>query len=155
MAALLGLFAMHGLAAHGTAHQEHASEPMVMVSSRHSDASMTEEHEAEESPVSSTPGDRTSDSGLLGIAGLCPAVVLAGVVLAVVLGRGIALKGDRGSRLRAGERPTSWRYRDAASPGDLAAQKWMAPAGHAACRLACRRTDTAAGRPVMTPWTRG
>lgn len=107
VAALLGLFAMHGLAAHGTAHQRHTSEPVVVASAEHGDASVTVHPASEESRVSSGAGDRAPDPGLLGLAGMCLAVLLIGVVVAVVLGRGIAVHGAHGrSSLRAGVRPS-------------------------------------------------
>jgi hypothetical protein len=116
VAALLGLFAMHGLAGHGTAHQGHADSSMLMVSAAGpTHASMTTHHEGHEPPPAATPGDRDpdSDSGLLGLAGLCLAVLLIGAVVAVVLGRGIPIKGDRRREWRAfGQSMRARRYRD-------------------------------------------
>lgn len=106
VAALLGVFAMHGLAAHGTAHQGHASELMGMVSAEHDDAAMTMDHGSKDSQVASTSGDRTPDPALFGLASLCLAVLLIGIALAVVLGRGLAVERSRGLTSRAGGRPT-------------------------------------------------
>ncbi|MFC5175144.1 hypothetical protein [Nocardioides taihuensis] len=115
-AALLGLFAMHGLAGHGTAHQGHADSSMPLGSAAGpAYASMTTHHQAHEAPAASTPGDRTPDpgSGLLGLAGMCLAVLLISVVLAVELGRGIPIKARRGPKSRAfGQPRRARRYRD-------------------------------------------
>lgn len=99
-AALIGLFAMHGLAAHGTSHQEHLAEPMVMVAEDHDDMLVVTDHATAERTVSGSLGDGAPGPGLLGLAGMCLAVLLAGVVLAVLLGRRVAVQShrDRGSR---------------------------------------------------------
>jgi hypothetical protein len=120
VAALLGLFAMHGLAGHGTAHQGYADSSMLMASAAGpTDASMTTHHEGHEAPPADTRGDRDPDSGsgsgssFLGLAGLCLAVLLIGIVLAVVLGRRIPIKGDRRREWRASGQPMrARRYRD-------------------------------------------
>ena len=117
VAALLGLFAMHGLAGHGTAHQGDADSSMLMASAAGpTHASMTiTHHEGYESPTAGTRGDRDPDpdSGLLGLAGLCLAVLLIGAVVAVALGRGIPIKGDRGRTWRTiGQPRRARRYRD-------------------------------------------
>jgi hypothetical protein len=112
-AALIGLFAMHGLAAHGTSHQEHLGEPMVLVAADHDGPLMAPTHAGEELQVGDTPGVPTPDPGLLGLAGLCLAVLLAGLVVAVLLGRRVAAHGHRDRCPRGGGWPTrSRRDRD-------------------------------------------
>jgi hypothetical protein len=98
-AALIGLFAMHGLAAHGSSHTEHVTEPMVMVAAGHDHPLPATDHAAADLTVSGPLGDSAPDPGLLVLAGMCLAVLLAGVVLAVLLGRRVAVQGyrDRGS----------------------------------------------------------
>lgn len=105
VAALVGLFAMHGLAAHGTAHQAHPIEAAALVSTDHHAAAPAMDHESTP-PASSSSGDREQGPGLLGLTALCLAVLLLGVVLAVVLGRGVAVEGNRSRAFRAGGRPT-------------------------------------------------
>jgi hypothetical protein len=114
VAVLLGLFAMHGLAGHGTAHQGHADSSMLVASAAGpTHASMTTHHEGHEAPPAGTRGDRDPDSGFVGLAGLCLAVLLIGVVLALVLGRGIPIHRGRGRAGRAFAPPTrARRYRD-------------------------------------------
>jgi len=109
VAALLGLFAMHGLAAHGTAHEGHAGEPMaVMTAVVHSSG-----HSMTPSGMTSSPAHDGSDGGLLGVAGMCLAVLLVGAVLAVLLGRGAVLADLRDATVRAvGWAPRSRRDRD-------------------------------------------
>ena len=111
VAALLGLFAMHGLAAHGTAHKADPIEATALVSTDHHVAAPTLGHEST-LLASSRSGDREHDPGVLGLAGLCLAVLLLGVALAVVLGRGVAVEGNRSRAFRAGGRPARARYRD-------------------------------------------
>lgn len=111
VAALLGLFAMHGLAAHGTAHQAHPNEATALVSTDHHAAAPAMGHEST-LLATSRSGDREQDPGLVGLTALCLAVLLLGVVLAVVLGRGVAVEGNRSRAFRAGGRPTRARDRD-------------------------------------------
>jgi len=86
LAALLGLLAMHGLGAHGTAHRAHASESMAPVSTGHSAPPTADGRAATSAPASGSPYAE-QDPGLLGVSALCLAVLLVGVGLAVVLGR--------------------------------------------------------------------
>ena len=91
VAALLGLFAMHGLAPHGTAHDGHAGDSIALVTAAghdHAGHSMTMDVTAETSTVYRAPGAPEPDRGLLGLAGMCLAVLLVGVIVIVVLGRG-------------------------------------------------------------------
>jgi len=94
VAALLGLFAMHGLAVHGAMHASHSADPMAaaLAITGHDhgtgDAAMTGTRDDAPSGASH---QRTPDPELLGLAGLCLAVLLAGVVAAVVLSRFIRL----------------------------------------------------------------
>lgn len=110
-AALLGLFAMHGLAAHGTAHAGH---PMPSQAGIAASAPLTAGHHADPpiagqvatDPAPSAAGDRWHDTGLLGLAALCLAALLVGAALLLRLGRGAAAApADRSPTPRASGRP--------------------------------------------------
>jgi hypothetical protein len=98
VAALLGLFAMHGLAVHGAMHAGHGAEPMpaavAVVGPDHNhvhgtgDAAMADTRDDWPSGASH---ERTPDPQLLGSAGLCLAILLVGVVAVVFLSRLIRL----------------------------------------------------------------
>jgi len=110
VAALLGLFAMHGLASHGTAHAGHAAEPMGLTAATapaHPGHGTTTATQPETSRMSSAPDDPAPDPGLLGLAGLCLAVLLIGVIVAVLLGRGVVLP----RKLDAAQRAGGWSAR--------------------------------------------
>jgi hypothetical protein len=119
VAALFGLFAMHGLATHRTAHQGHSSELTVMTSVEHAGTSMNMHDQAEEAPTSSTPEDQTPNPALLGLVGLCLAVLMIGVVLRLAVRRGIPAYGDRGRALPADGLPSHAR-RERDPPSRLA-----------------------------------
>jgi len=94
LAALLGLFAMHGLASHGTAHAGHSGEPMGLTAATapaHPGHGTTTDTQPETPRTSSAPDAPAPDPGLLGVAGLCLAVLLIGVLVTVLLGRGAVL----------------------------------------------------------------
>jgi len=98
VAALLGLFAMHGLAVHGAMHGGHSADPMpatVAVAGHGHSA----DHGADQVAMSDTRDDspagasqeRTPDPDLVGFAGLCLAILLAGVAAVVFLSRFLRL----------------------------------------------------------------
>lgn len=93
--ALVGLFAMHGLTAHGAAHAGHdvAPAPTAAAVAAHDDCSdcagMTAVGTGAPSPVT---GERSPGGGLSGLAGLCLAVLLVGVVAAALRGRLVRLR---------------------------------------------------------------
>ncbi|HEY0951007.1 DUF6153 family protein [Nocardioides sp.] len=86
LAALLGLLAMHGLATHGTSHRAHVSESMAPVSAEHIGSPMAEAGAAT-GPTASRSPYVERDNGPGGASALCLAVLLAGIGLAVLLGR--------------------------------------------------------------------
>lgn len=95
--ALVGLFAMHGLAGHGTGHEMDMGSPAVLSTS----ASMTHgmgnsmsmgmaTTEVGTEP-SATPDDQTPEPSMMSLVGLCLAILLLAFVLAVSLGRGFTV----------------------------------------------------------------
>ena len=95
LATLLGLFAMHGLATHGTAHDAHSSVPISaqrLVTQHDPDVSMSMGAAMELPGVSETPS--APGGGLLGLTGVCLAVLLVGVAVAVLRRRRVALTRD-------------------------------------------------------------
>ncbi len=116
VAALLGLFAMHGLAAHGNVHPAHAGAPIAVMAAagqHHSGHAMTTDPTADASWRPHPAGDPAPESGLLGLAALCLAVLLAGVIVTVLLGRGVVVADKVEVESRALGRPArSRRDRD-------------------------------------------
>lgn len=86
VAALLAVFAMHGVAVHGAMHAGHSADPMpasaAVADHSHGtgDAAMAD---TRDDAPSGTSQERTPDPDLLGFAGLCLAILLV-VVFAVV-----------------------------------------------------------------------
>jgi hypothetical protein len=111
VAALLGLFAMHGVATHGAMHAGHSADPMpaAVAAADHNhgtgDAAMADRHD--DSP-SGTAQERTPDSELLGFAGLCLAILL----VVVFRSRLIRLRRRHDSTTARGFPSRSRRYRD-------------------------------------------
>jgi len=93
VAALLGLFAMHGLAVHGAMHTGHDADPMpAAVAAAHDhNADQPALRDAPDESPSGASQERTPDRGLVGFAGLCLAILLAGVAVAVFLSRFLRL----------------------------------------------------------------
>ena len=110
-AALLGLLAMHGLGLHGTAHLGHASTAMPM------DAAVSAPHEHPRMPDVAASDGSAPQHRILGLAGLCLAVLLLGIVLGTRHGRHL-LQGPLHG-LRTADRPARAR-RDRAPPSLLA-----------------------------------
>ena len=91
-AALLAVFAMHGLAVHGAMHAGHGADPMpaaVAVADHHVDQG-TGDATMADSPAGTSQED-TPGPELLGYAGLCLAILLVSVVTLVLRGRFIRL----------------------------------------------------------------
>jgi len=90
-AALVGLFAMHGLAGHGAMHAGHGDPPLEIAAAAaahtHAAASMPMEATAAQAPSLTAPSGPSPDDGGLGLVGLCLAVLLVGAIAAVLLGR--------------------------------------------------------------------
>lgn len=104
VAALLGLFTMHGLVAQGAAHQAHHGGPAAVRATEHQGAAPAMGDEPTLLvPVSA--GEREHDPGWLGLTALCLAVLLLAVVRAVVRGRGAAVADNRALAPRAGGAP--------------------------------------------------
>jgi hypothetical protein len=103
VAALLGLFAMHGLAVHGAMHAGHGAGPtsgVVAVGGHNHNADRGADDVVMPDTGAVAPFSasqkRTPDPDPLGFAGLCLAVLLAGLVMAVLLSRSIRLPGWSG-----------------------------------------------------------
>jgi len=115
VAALLGLFAMHGVAVHGAMHAGHGADPMpaaVAVADHNhgtGDAAMADTRDDSPSGASQ---ERTPDPELLGFAGLCLAILLVVVVAVVFLSRLIRLRRRRDSTTARGWPSGSRRDRD-------------------------------------------
>ena len=99
VAALLGLFAMHGLAVHGAMHAVHNAAPMpaaiAVAGHDHSagrGADQVAMPDTRDDSRSGASGERTPDSGPVGFAGLCLAILLAGVAAVVFLGRFLRIR---------------------------------------------------------------
>lgn len=104
--ALLGLFAMHGLTSHGTAHGDHAGEPIAVLTA------VERAHAAHGTSdvTTGTSGTRgvsevpDPDRSPLGLAGMCLAILLAGVIVALAARRSV-LAGREHSGVRSAGRP--------------------------------------------------
>ena len=92
VAALLGLFAMHGLTVHGAMHAGHGAEPTpsVIAVADHGQDDVTMAGTRDDS-ASGASHERAPGSELMGFAGLCLAILLVGAVAAVLLSRPIRL----------------------------------------------------------------
>ena len=115
VAALLAVFAMHGVAVHGAMHAGHSADPMpaavAIADHNHGtgDAAMADTRD--DSP-SGAAQERTPDSELLGFAGLCLAILLVFVVAVVLHSRFIRLRRRRDSMTARGWPSRSRRDRD-------------------------------------------
>ena len=89
LAALLGMFVMHGLATHGTSHQAHAADPAAMASAEHHGASMALGPAVTAPRVEPAPGPQ-------GVGVWCLAVLLVGVGLGFLFVRRRAIAQGRG-----------------------------------------------------------
>lgn len=115
VAALLGLFAMHGLAVHGAVHAGHDAEPMPSMTA-------VADHVHDQHDVTTADSRATSASGasqerapgpeLAALAGLCLAILLVGVVAAVLRSRPIRLPRRADSATARGWPSRSRRDRD-------------------------------------------
>jgi len=86
--ALLGLFAMHGLAVHGAAHPGHGDDPMpAVVAAAGHDHGVGGMAETRDASISGVPEEGAPDHELSGFAGLCLAILLACVAAALLLNR--------------------------------------------------------------------
>lgn len=114
-AALLAVFAMHGLAVHGAMHAGHGADPVpaaVAVGGHHhgmADAAIADSRD--DSPAG-TSLERTPGPELLGYAGLCLAILLMVVVALVLHSRFIRLRRRRDSMTARGWPSRSRRDRD-------------------------------------------
>jgi hypothetical protein len=115
VAALLAVFAMHGVAVHGAMHAGHSPDPMpaaVAVADHNhgtGDAAMAD---TRDDAPSGTSQERTPDPDLLGLAGLCLAILLVVMVAVVFLSRFIRLRRRRDSTTAQGWPSRSRRDRD-------------------------------------------
>jgi hypothetical protein len=107
LAALLGLFAMHGLVPHGTAHGGHVGDatPVVAVSGDHSPAPKSVVPVADPVAMVSAGTHDTPDGALRGLAGMCLAVLLTGLAVALLLGMGLPGQRQADPPLWARRRP--------------------------------------------------
>jgi hypothetical protein len=116
-AALLAVFAMHGLAVHGAMHAGHGADPMptaVAVAGDHTDhdpGAATMADSLGDSPAATSQEDSPGPE-LLGYAGLCLAILLASVVALALRGRFIRLRRRRDSLTVRGWPSRSRRDRD-------------------------------------------
>jgi Family of unknown function (DUF6153) len=94
VAALLGLFAMHGLAVHGAMHAGHGADPMpavaVFADHGHGMGDIAQADTRDESR-SSASQERGPSPELVSFAGLCLAILLAGAAAAIFRSRFIRL----------------------------------------------------------------
>lgn len=116
VAALLGLFAMHGVATHGAMHAGHSADqmPAAVAVADHNhgtgDAAMADTRD--DSPSGTAQEERTPDSELLGFAGLCLAILLVIVFAVVFRSRLIRLRRRHDSTTAPGFPSRSRRDRD-------------------------------------------
>jgi hypothetical protein len=92
VAALLGLFAMHGLAVHGATHAGHGGEPTPSVIAVADQVHGQDDVTMADTRVDPSPGaaqERAPGPELMGFAGLCLAVLLVGAVSAFLLRRSV------------------------------------------------------------------
>lgn len=90
VAALLGLFAMHGLAVHGATHGGHGTEPtpsVIAVADHGHDQDDVTMADTRVAPAPDAAPERAPGPELMGFAGLCLAVLLVGAVAALLLRR--------------------------------------------------------------------
>ena len=117
VAALLGLFAMHGLAVHGAMHAGHGADPMPAVAAV---AGHSHDHgmgaaasaDTRDGSRSGASEERGPGPELVGFAGLCLAILLAGAVAAVFLSRFVRLPRRPDPAAAAGWPSRSRRDRD-------------------------------------------
>jgi hypothetical protein len=127
-AALLAVFAMHGVAVHGAMHAGHGADPkpaaVAVGDHEHhgmADAAMAD---SRDSPADTSPSlERTPGPELLGYAGLCLAIVLLVVVALVLHSRFIRLRRRRHSMTARGWPSRSRRDRDPPSLFALSIQR--------------------------------
>jgi hypothetical protein len=94
VAALLGLFAMHGLAVHGATHAGHGAEPtpsVIALADHGHDQDGVTMADIRVDPAAGTAPERAPGPELMGSAGLCLAILLVGAVAAVLLRRPVRL----------------------------------------------------------------
>jgi len=115
VAALLGLFAMHGVAVHGAMHAGHSADPMpaavAVADHNHGTGDPAMADTRDDAPSGTSP-ERTPDSELLGFAGLCLAILLVVVFAVVFRSRFIRLRRRRDSTTARGWPSRSRRDRD-------------------------------------------
>lgn len=104
--ALLGLFAMHGLTSHEAAHGVHAGEPVAVLTAVEHAHTVHETSEVTTSTSGTRDVSGVPDPGRspLGLAGMCLAILLAGVIVALAVGRS-ALAGREHAGVRSLGRP--------------------------------------------------
>jgi hypothetical protein len=115
VAALLGLFAMHGLGMHGTHHATHVTDRMAQTAQVVQTAQIAQTAPAASAPVhlhhdagtsrSAGPDDRAPGGALRGLMAMCLAVLLAGVALAILRRRGLVVPRATRSGRRSSPRP--------------------------------------------------
>lgn len=114
-AALLAVFAMHGVAVHGAMHAGHGADPMpaavAVADHGHGPGDAAMADAPDDSPAGTTP-ERAPGPELLGYAGLCVAILLVLVVALVRRGRFIRLRRPRDSTTARGWPSRSRRDRD-------------------------------------------
>jgi hypothetical protein len=98
VAAVLGLFAMHGLDVHGAMHVGHDADlmPVAMAVAGHDHsadhgANQGDQPDPGDGSLSSASPERTPDHGMVGFAGPCLVILLAGLVTVVFLSRCVRL----------------------------------------------------------------
>jgi hypothetical protein len=115
MGALAGLFTMHGLSGHGTAHYEFSTAPMdsvmVAIDRQSFDGSVTSADVGSGAPSVDRQGDNSSH---LGMAGLCLAVLAGALLVGLRLrpSRAGRFAGRRGRTDPSGLLPAALRDRD-------------------------------------------
>lgn len=121
VAALLGLFAVHGLVPHGSVHADRVADALSAAStSSHHLATAVLMGESDVAVVTIADGDDGTPVGaLVGLAGMCVAVLLIGLVLTVRLRGGLAVGGSARASVQARAHPPRAR-RDPDPPRVLA-----------------------------------
>jgi len=108
VAALVGLFAMHGLASHGTLHTGHGGELLptsAAIGHDHGAPDATMDMETIEERLLVALGQPGQPGQDLGLFGLCLAVLLIGIFAAILTGCFVRLLRTRGAATCSGGRP--------------------------------------------------